>query len=178
MCHRCSLRHSPRCRVTVARSIVLGLVNVCSANQDTIRSLVDEVRALRLEVSRSRPPPPLTSHRGPPPPPVSTRFCPPLPADSRPPACGRLPPLPCRRAGCENPSHLDCNFGFCDVQCANTRCRSALPPRRGRREPRQPPLPSNDTPSVVTPSHRPVESPPSTTVPNTCHRSGCSETNS
>ena len=38
------------------RSIVLRLVNVCSANQDTIPSFVDNVRTLRLEVSRSRPP--------------------------------------------------------------------------------------------------------------------------
>ena len=116
-----------------------------------------------------------TSHRGPPPPPVPTFV-------------RRLQPTVAHRhvvgchlfhadVLCENPSHLDCPAGFCDAHCANTRCRSALPPRRGRRrrprEPRQPPLPSNDTPPVVTPSHRPpVGSPPS---PNTYRRSGSSE---
>ena len=67
-------------RVAEVLAIVSRLVYVCDANQDTIRSLVDEVRALCPEVSRTRPPPPpLTPRRGPPPPPVSTRVCPPPP---------------------------------------------------------------------------------------------------
>ena len=129
--HPCRQPVSSSCATAALSSTSPGC-RVADAPLDCLetgqRSLVGEVRALRLGVARSRPPSPVTSHRGPTPPPASTRICPPPPADSRPPACGRLPPVPCRRAGCENSSHLDCPVVFCDAHCANARCRFACLP--------------------------------------------------
>ena len=82
--YRRSLQHNTR---------VLRLVNVCSQNQDHPFPSGRGFRALRHQVSRSRQPRLVTSHRGRPPPPVPT-ICPPPSADSRPPGSDRFRPTP------------------------------------------------------------------------------------
>ena len=92
------------------RSVVSLLVPVCRANEITVRSTVDEVRAQRLEVPRARTPPLSNSCPG-------TDIC--LPASGLP------------RARCD--SHHPVEFG--QTQCRNAPSRTASPPSRGATAP-------------------------------------------
>ena len=92
-----------QCPPNVSPAALLRLVNACSANQDTVRSFLDEVRALSLDVARSRPTTTCDVHLGP----SSTPCRPSLSAASSPqsphqPVVG-CQLVPCRRSRCENP---------------------------------------------------------------------------
>ena len=135
----------PAADVRALHSIISSLVNVCRANQDAIRTLVDEVRSLRLQAQQAPSP-----HACPPP------LAPPLrptplhqPNAEIPPSGGRLPPVrSCRRGGCSVPPH-QCRVGYCVDHCTSARCT-----RNHRPSVRPPPHQQTPTPQHPTTRNR------------------------